>query len=687
MGRSTQPTAASGNSRAERSLRARMQRRDRYGRFAEMGGGFSFNFKFASGSSGPAAGRVVGQSGEDLIEVEMRGVEGVPDGIYSAPSQKGTAVKAVLKIDGSNVRTENIKKTITEEDAIDFSTLKVSAQPSGWTPKDTADGEPKEWLSEDGLAVRQFADTYVAYETDDAGNVTNEIARGESWADIQKSTENYEKIDKSQSPPEDSSLAEPENAQQPPTDATVEVINNIGETGPSIDTDLPDQTTIVRDESAQPSSEPTKSPEKNLKPGDLSADTTKVKSSGDSLSMGSSRRDEVTIYNVGEKRVAFGVPDSQTWEQDISDVEILPLNPFTISGLDEKSEEGQKASIDWNLAIIGTGEETGQVSATEASSLLYAASRGDTDAENKFNELVEKGRRAVEQQRLADDQMRQSIIDREAELRKSFVDKVKSTPGITDEQIEELIKPSQLNGFSGLSIDDLFLVHETTYDTEYDEDGNVILRPNEDYPMLDENGQPLLDAEGRPYDLYRGSLHFSINHRVSGHEMRETPEESTVIMIPLRSVLEANPGSLDNLYGVDTYLTPPPGQPLRLPAGAVRTVKLEKDAENPWKTVHEELQKMGMDPGVAMYGGADSVGAEADERIRGIASQLGTQNMMHAHSSNATFERMRRHEGHKYSMTAPVFTRLGRNALMRLAHKDRWSGLDTVTGPESVSVA
>jgi hypothetical protein len=160
-----------------------------------MGGGFSFNFKLSSGGRVSAAGRVVGQSGENLIEVEMRGVAGVPDGIYSAPSQKGAAAKAILNLEGTNVKTGNIKKSIAKEDEIDISTVQVAAQPSGWTPRNTADGEPKEWSSEDGLVVRQFADSYVAYDTDSTGSPVNEIARGESWADIQKATADYEKRD------------------------------------------------------------------------------------------------------------------------------------------------------------------------------------------------------------------------------------------------------------------------------------------------------------------------------------------------------------------------------------------------------------------------------------------------------------------------------------------------------------
>jgi hypothetical protein len=145
-------------------------------------------------------------------------------------------------------------------------------------------------------------------------------------------------------------------------------------------------------------------------------------------------------------------------------------------------------------------------------------------------------------------------------------------------------------------------------------------------------------------------------------------------MIPLKDVIAANPGALDNLYGVDTYLTPPPGEPLKLPASAVRTIRLEKGETDPSGKVHSELENMGMSPDVRLYGGTDSVGGDADERIRGIAAQLGVENRMHSHSSNADFEKMRKHLGISFPVSPGVFANLSRNAILRLMHQDRWSG-------------
>jgi hypothetical protein len=92
-------TAAFPGGKGWRSAKAKLQRRDRYGRFAEMGGGFSFVFKGKGKSPSRVTGRVVGQSGTDDVDVEVKGSDALPDGIYSLPSAKGEAVKAIISND------------------------------------------------------------------------------------------------------------------------------------------------------------------------------------------------------------------------------------------------------------------------------------------------------------------------------------------------------------------------------------------------------------------------------------------------------------------------------------------------------------------------------------------------------------------------------------------------------------
>jgi hypothetical protein len=92
-------TAAFPGGKGWRSAKAKLQRRDRYGRFAEMGGGFSFVFKGKGKSPSRVTGRVVGQSGTDDVDVEVKGSDALPDGTYSLPSAKGEAVKAIISND------------------------------------------------------------------------------------------------------------------------------------------------------------------------------------------------------------------------------------------------------------------------------------------------------------------------------------------------------------------------------------------------------------------------------------------------------------------------------------------------------------------------------------------------------------------------------------------------------------
>lgn len=94
------PVTAGVGGEAWRRLKAKLQRRDRYGRFAEMGGGFSFAFKKRDGSMSRVTGKIVGQSGTENVDVDVKGSDTLPDGVYSIPASKGEAVKAVISLKG-----------------------------------------------------------------------------------------------------------------------------------------------------------------------------------------------------------------------------------------------------------------------------------------------------------------------------------------------------------------------------------------------------------------------------------------------------------------------------------------------------------------------------------------------------------------------------------------------------------
>jgi hypothetical protein len=85
-----------GNSAVARRLRVAMQRRDRYGRWAEMGGGISFLGRLADGSVQNFVGRYVGPAErQDYMRVYV--TDGRRPGIYEVPSKVSTVAKALLK--------------------------------------------------------------------------------------------------------------------------------------------------------------------------------------------------------------------------------------------------------------------------------------------------------------------------------------------------------------------------------------------------------------------------------------------------------------------------------------------------------------------------------------------------------------------------------------------------------------
>ena len=82
-----------GNSRAARSARAKLQRRDRKGRFAEMFGTFKLILGLRDGGKASATGRILGQNifSPDLLDMEL------PDGrIAAVPISQGEQPEAFL---------------------------------------------------------------------------------------------------------------------------------------------------------------------------------------------------------------------------------------------------------------------------------------------------------------------------------------------------------------------------------------------------------------------------------------------------------------------------------------------------------------------------------------------------------------------------------------------------------------
>jgi DNA polymerase III epsilon subunit-like protein/predicted DNA-binding transcriptional regulator YafY len=141
-----------GNSRAARSARARMQRRDRFGRFAFMGGGWKFNI-FKSGKHSYVSGKVVGMSGVDDIEVEIKDDKNIPNGVYAVPAKKGQSAKAIIK---KSYLKDTPEVAVSREDqkyAVNFSSMRKLDAPTGWTPTQASQPNHVAFMSADGYRV------------------------------------------------------------------------------------------------------------------------------------------------------------------------------------------------------------------------------------------------------------------------------------------------------------------------------------------------------------------------------------------------------------------------------------------------------------------------------------------------------------------------------------------------------
>jgi DNA polymerase III epsilon subunit-like protein/ADP-ribose pyrophosphatase YjhB (NUDIX family) len=129
-----------GNSSAARSARAMRQRRDRKGRFAEMGGGLRALIRRATGAIQSLTGRAVAtDSASDTFDMEL------PDGtLVRIPAKSAEGVKAILKsAQGPDGYSKTPAKAKTGDPVVEESDLVKIDAPSGftkdenWSPSET----------------------------------------------------------------------------------------------------------------------------------------------------------------------------------------------------------------------------------------------------------------------------------------------------------------------------------------------------------------------------------------------------------------------------------------------------------------------------------------------------------------------------------------------------------------------
>jgi hypothetical protein len=382
--------------------------------------------------------------------------------------------------------------------------------------------------------------------------------------------------------------------------------------------------------------------------------------------------------------------------------------------------------------------ERGELDNTFVDALLYASARGDKNARREFEALASLGERMVDVERFGaaqwlitptmreeyrtkgimayqlNDEMRLDGMSRwragaleqiasleqtgsvtpewaahlrqEAEKWSSdvgFGNKVRDVISSEISTLEQTTAPGAgSHRTSEIGLGDLYLVHETAYPPQFDDAGNVLLRPTGDY------------NERYP----RTSLHFAVNHVVEGHMWRQGDGAQHAIVVRLQDVVDQNPGTLDCLYTIDSYLSPMAGEPLVLPSSAVRTIDYAKvsattgatgDAMQEAKAtaVHEAMTTIQRavtgDPEASVLrfpGGMHYSSASADRRLAELAEELGATTGLHQNHVSSRFERVEpmadsaAFDISQFSLRASELAQLSDGARTRMMTHGRWRG-------------
>ena len=390
---------------------------------------------------------------------------------------------------------------------------------------------------------------------------------------------------------------------------------------------------------------------------------------------------QAVVYDIDGEKVVFGVEERHGL--DTTGIKVIPLNPYEITGLDRDSEEGQEMALDWLYASLAAYEDAdyNNRNDTEISALLYSATKGDEESKKKFKEYAKKGREIAQQRRqqaLSDESERidrrmsdaqvawdvRYMQERLAQLRKKKKEGYISSP--SKEEIDD----------TKITPDNLVLVRWSEFPPEYDADGNVILRPASEYVAVD-----------------RQTMHFTLNHSVEEHIFwNDGGGEGYLIMTTLGDALSANGvESLDNLYSVDTYFTPKPGEGLKLPnAKVVKVSKGEDRKAITAKVVEEEFDSFEISGG-PHYAGT----AGFDDTVSIIARDLGiVPGGLHANRPHRNLEQMNNYLSDSGSQERDLrpeknnsgpyvedIAEMEKNALLRFADRRHapWTGVSTAT--------
>jgi len=171
-----------GNTSAARSARARLQWRDRLGRWIEMGRGIGFRVNIG-GNNVPINGKFIGTDGNRGL-VQVKGDANIPDGIYPIESSNAQAYKALLpdsavgKVKGKLSSILDKRASIPSKD--DLVAARLDA-PAGW--KKNEDGS---FGSDDDYIVDEADGKLTLFRKDKNGDKGTQVGEQvDDWAQIQ----------------------------------------------------------------------------------------------------------------------------------------------------------------------------------------------------------------------------------------------------------------------------------------------------------------------------------------------------------------------------------------------------------------------------------------------------------------------------------------------------------------------
>jgi hypothetical protein len=308
---------------------------------------------------------------------------------------------------------------------------------------------------------------------------------------------------------------------------------------------------------------------------------------------------KLPVWEINGQKIAFGSDTLGRFDPAFakSDVQLVPANPYKITAFPKTSDKGRQFAELYFDALDGFKNENLSTARNKTPNqipaLSYAAARGDDIALKELQRLAAIGKET-------------QMVEKAEYMKDSlqFVEKIN-----WEQQPTAMVQIGLDNSLNPIrrpiGIDDIVMTHQTNYLPEVDPvTGQRFIRPTQDFAPIDpETGKPWLDpVTGKPKPKPdQINVHMAANHVVQGHMSRPQPGTGGyVITGPLRDLLDANPGSLNNLQAVDSWFTPKPGQGLILPDSwrVIKTPGLDKynyeplvfDPIIPWTKAQTDLR-------------------------------------------------------------------------------------------------